>query len=43
MDALTATLSWESKDVEVPEGVDDVEYAVLAYCDNKPDSKGVYR
>lgn len=39
----TAQLSWERKDVEVPEGMDEVEYSVLAYCDGKEDSKKVYR
>lgn len=39
----TAQLSWERKDVEVPEGMDEVEYSVLAYCDDKKDSRKVYR
>lgn len=42
-ESRTARLSWERKDVEVPEGMEEVEYSVLAYCDDKKDSRKVYR
>ena len=43
-EAVTATLSWERKEVEVPDGSAEVVYTVLASSDEaKQDSKEVYK
>ena len=40
---LIASLSWDKKELVLPEDMEEILYTVLIFTDDKPEGKNVYR